>query len=226
VRSDQQGFRNLLVAAERVEGWLHRFAERHGALTWQAEPDQVAVRARDGAVALCSVPFPPLEPRPGALAEGLAEHVLADRVVGVLLVRRGGHAAGVFVGARLTSSKVGSTYVQGRTAAGGQSQQRFARRRDGQAKVAFAAGADVAVRVLLPALADLDAVLLGGDRVAVTASLSDPRLARLTPLVREPFLDVPDPRLRVLQDCPRQFRAVRIRLYAPPDGPDPDPAQT
>jgi peptide subunit release factor 1 (eRF1) len=102
--------------------------------------------------------------------------------------------------------------VHGRSAAGGQSQQRFARRREGQARVALAAAADTAAAVLLPAVSTLDAVVLGGDRRAADEVLTDGRLAPLLPLVVAARLDVPDPRLKVLQATPDLFRAVRIRL--------------
>jgi hypothetical protein len=45
--------------------------------------------------------------------------------------------------------------------------------------------------------------------------LADVRLAPLRPLVVEPVLDVPDPRLRVLEQAPDQLRAVRIRVTEP-----------
>ncbi len=61
---------------------------------------------------------------------------------GVLLVRKGGFAVARLAGDRLAESKVGQRHVQGRTKAGGQSQQRFARRRDNQARDAYAAAAD------------------------------------------------------------------------------------
>ena len=47
------------------------------------------------------------------------------------------------------ASKVGSGYVQGRTKAGGWSQQRFARRRANQAHALWNDAADVAARILL-----------------------------------------------------------------------------
>jgi peptide subunit release factor 1 (eRF1) len=113
------------------------------------------------------------------------------------------------------SSKVGSRQVHGRSAAGGQSQQRFARRREGQARVALAAAADNAARILLPELARLDAVVVGGDRAAVDEVMTDRRLHPLLPLLTGRLLDVPDPRLKVLQTTPDLFRAVRIRLVEP-----------
>ena len=79
-------------------------------------------------------------------------------------------------GSAVLESKVGQRHVQGRTKAGGQSQQRFARRRDNQARVAFEAAAEHAARILEP----VEVVVTGGDHVAVDAVLADPRLAGLT----------------------------------------------
>jgi Actinobacteria/chloroflexi VLRF1 release factor len=215
-RSGPGPVRVVDVAPERLEGWLAGFAERHGTAAWEATPERVVVTAPDGAYAECKVPFPPLVVDPAEPYGGLAAHALRERRVGVLLVRLGGYAAGIFAGSRLVASKVGSRPVHGRSAAGGQSQQRFTRRREGQARVALEAAADVAARILTPAVADLDAVVLGGDRRAVTAVLADARLAALRPLVVPRLLDVPDPRLRVLESTPRLFRAVRITVADPP----------
>jgi hypothetical protein len=210
------GGRRVEVAPERVPGWLTRFAERHGDVTTVAAADEVVVTAADGAVARLQVPFPPLAVDPASPDRGIAAHVLRPRRVGVLLVRLGGHAVGVFDGDRLEVSKVGSRQVHGRSAAGGWSQQRFARRREGQVRVALAAAADLAVTLLVPAAATLDAVVLGGDRRSVDAVLADARLAPLRPLVVPPLLDVPDPRKAVLDSAPARFRAVRITLVDPP----------
>jgi hypothetical protein len=209
------GGRWVEVAAERVERFLDGFASRHGDLDVQPFAELVRVVAADGAVAACEVPFPPLAVDPTAAYGGLVAHALADRTVGVLLVRRGGHAAGVFDGVRLVASKVGSRHVQGRTAAGGWSQQRFARRREGQARVAVDAAAGTVAEVLLPQQERLAAVVAGGDRGACDAVLRDTRLAPLLPLLVGRRLDVPDPRLRVLTATPEAFRAVRVRLNDP-----------
>jgi hypothetical protein len=205
------GGRWVHVAPARLEAWLADFAARHGPTTCVPGPHDVAVTAADGAVAECLVPLVPLAVLDAPYG-GLLEHAQADRRVGVLLVRLGGHAAGVFVGDRLESSKVGSRQVHGRNAAGGQSQQRFARRRDGQVRTALGAAADNAAVQLLPALPGLEAVVLGGDRRALDLVLADPRLATLRPIVVDPVLEVPDPRLAVLRATPPLFRAVRIRL--------------
>jgi hypothetical protein len=132
----------------------------------------------------------------------------------VLLVRLGGYAAGLFCGdpPRLVASKTGSRLVHGRSAAGGWSQHRFARRREKQAAIALEAAADTAVAVLGPHAGRLDAVVLGGDRRAMATVRADPRLRPLLERAVDRFLTVPDPRMAVLRDTPRLFRAIRIRL--------------
>ena len=219
------GGRWVEVAPERLERWVASFAERHGTIT--DEPGRLAVtfRAADGAAAECHPPFPPMAAPaggtwpddPAGLAGLIAAHAAVDRTVGVFLVRLGGFAAGVFAGSppRLISSKVGTRLVHGRSAAGGQSQQRFARRRENQAASAVSAAADTAVKVLVPYAERLDAVVLGGDRRAVTGAGADPRLRPVMRHVVDRFLTVPDPRLAVLRDTPRLFLAVRIHLTGP-----------
>jgi hypothetical protein len=218
------GARWLDVAPERLGAWLDGFTGRHGAAEIEAGPEVVTVRAADGSVADCHPPFPPMPVSAvlvsaapeslAAAAEEMATHATADRTVGVLLVRLGGYAAGVFAGqeARLAASKTGSRLVHGRSAAGGTSQQRFARRREKQASQAVGAAADTAAAVFGPYEGQLDAVVLGGDKRAVARLRDDPRLRPYFDLAVERFLSVPEPRLAVLQSTPRLFRAIRIRL--------------
>jgi Actinobacteria/chloroflexi VLRF1 release factor len=219
------GGRWVEVAPDRLDRWVASFGERHGTLAVEAGRLAVTFRAADGAAAECHPPFPPLPaPAGGAwpdspadLAALIAAHATADRTVGVFLVRLGGFAAGVFAGSppRLVSSKVGTRLVHGRSAAGGTSQHRFARRRANQATAAIGAAADTAAKVLVPYAERLDAVVLGGDRRAVSGARADPRLRPVMKHAVDRFLTVPDPRLAVLRDAPRLFLAVRIHLTGP-----------
>jgi len=154
---------------------------------------------------------------PGEVARVIAAHAAAGRTVGVLLVRLGGYAAGVFTGAppRLADSKVGSRLVHGRSAAGGQSQQRFARRREKQAAEALGAAADTAAAVFGRSGRPLDALVLGGDRRAVAGLRDDPRLRGYFAVAVDRFLTTPDPRLAVLRETPKMFRAIRVQLTEP-----------
>jgi Actinobacteria/chloroflexi VLRF1 release factor len=207
----------LDIGPDRIATWLDGFASRHGGATTDSGPAVVTVRAADGAVAECHPPFPPLPAGTAGTGAELAAHACAARTVGVLLVRLGGYAAGIFAGpdARLVASKVGSRLVHGRSAAGGQSQQRFARRREKQASEALAAAADCALKVFGEFPGRLDAVVLGGDRRAIGALREDVRLRPYFDLAVDRFLTVPDPRLAVLQGTPRAFRAIRILLAEP-----------
>ena len=124
-------------------------------------------------------------------------------------MRKGGFAVARMAGEQLVAHKVGQRHVQGRTKAGGQSQQRFARRRDKQAREAYEAAADHAVRVL-DRVVRTGPVVTGGDRPAVTEVLADPRLRGLT--VVEPWLAVPDPRRQVLDQALLDARAVLVEV--------------
>jgi hypothetical protein len=198
----------------RIEGWLDSFGQRHGGARTEPAPGVVTVLAADGSFAECHPPFPPMPAGSKGTGAELAAHATAPRTVGVLLVRLGGYAAGVFTGtdARLAASKVGSRLVHGRSAAGGTSQHRFARRREKQANEAMAAAADNAVRVFGQFSGRLDAVVLGGDKRAMAALRADVRLKPYFAIAVDRFLTVPDPRLSVLQTTPRAFRSIRIRM--------------
>ena len=206
------GGRWVDVAPERLQRWLDGFRERHGDFASTATRGALVVRAYDDAVAELHAP-------PGAVdtldVQAFIEAATRARRIGLLLARRAAVAVGIAYGDQLEVHKVDTSYVQSRTAAGGWSQQRFARRRENQAKAAAGDAADIALRVLVPRLAELSCVVTGGDRRAVDAILADRRLERLAAKRSERFLDVPEPRLAVLQDAARAARAVRIRIVDP-----------
>jgi hypothetical protein len=217
VRPAAGGGRWVEVSPERLPKWLAGFDERHAVSRTRYTADLVTVFGGDGTVAECHCAFPLAGggDHPGLVADALVAHAQAVRTVGVLLARLGGHAAGVFEGTTLVASKVGARLVQGRTAAGGWSQQRFARRRAGQAVKAAGAAADDIARVLVPRLSTMEGVVLGGERRAVDALRDDPRLTPVFALAVDRFLTTPDPKLAVLQGTPTLFRSVHIRLVDP-----------
>ncbi len=118
----------------------------------------------------------------------------------------------MFDGRQLRTSKVGRTYVQGRSKAGGWSQQRYARRREQQADQAYAAAADTAAQILLPVANDLEAVVAGGDSSGVDSVLADPRLMPLRALLTSGVLPSADPRLDVLRRFGDRLREVEVTL--------------
>lgn len=207
------GGRAVEVDPERVAGWFSRFLERHGGVADQSvSADEVRVRAADGASATVTVPFGPLvaPSDPRLAVDVLVLHLLKPRRVGLLLVRLGGHSVGIAFDGRVEVSRTDRRLVHGRSAAGGWSQHRFARRREGQARVALQAAAADAVEVLVPAVSTLDGVVLGGDQRALDELRADRRLGPVFDRAEPRILDVPEPRKTVLDDAARRARAVEI----------------
>jgi hypothetical protein len=195
----------VLVPAERIERWVLNFNGRHGQTALGVADGALTGSASDGSTFTARLPF-------DREYDGLPD-VDAFRLEappperwGVLLVRKGGFAVARLEGTRLVEHKIGQRHVQGRTKAGGQSQQRFARRRDNQARQAFEAAADHAARILGHVGEVL--VVTGGDHTAVDEVLADGRLKAFE--VVEPWLPVPDPKRTVLDQAIADAQAVRI----------------
>lgn len=205
--------RMVNVAPERLAGWLDGFAARHGRPAVRILAAFVDLEAPDGACARVRLAWGPLPSDAEPLA-ALVASATRPRLVGALIVRRKAHAVGVFDGAELLAGRHGSHYVQGRTKAGGWSQQRYARRRANQAGRAFGAAAADAAEVLLPCLDSLEALVTGGDSAAVQAVLAEPVLERLrgAGLPQVGVFAVPDPNAGVLAGFPDVFRRVVIEL--------------
>jgi hypothetical protein len=211
--------RRIEVDPERIVKWVNGFAERHGELTWTSVKSSVALSAADGATAVLEpfVPGSSIGTTPeSALAglERLADWAAPPTRIGLILVRRGGYAVGAGQGPKLVAHKVGTRYVQSRTAAGGWSQQRFARRRANQADGLVVSVIEHTMRTVLPS--PCDALVVGGDKALVRDVLADARLSGLASLPRRELFDLPDPKLVVLERALKRARAVRIVLVEPP----------
>lgn len=209
------GGRWVEVDPARLARWIEGFADRHGPPAASRQEYGLLLAAPDGASA--ELHTPPGVPSTPDVA-GFVAAAVAPRRIGLLLARKGAVAVGIAEGEKLVVSKVDTRYVQGRTAAGGWSQQRFARRRDNQAKAAMADATELAARLLLPEVGTLAAVVGGGDRRAVDTVLAERRLAPLAALRADRLLDVPEPRHAVLVAAVAAARAVRILVRDPEPG--------
>ncbi len=216
--SESIAARRIEVDPERIVKWVNGFAERHGELTWTSAKSSVALSAADGATAVLE-PFVPgssmVNPGGRELAglDRLSDWATPPTRLGLILVRRGGYAVGTGQGQKLVAHKVGTRYVQSRTAAGGWSQQRFARRRANQADGLVVSVIEHAMRTVLPSPSD--ALVVGGDKALIRDVLADARLSGLAQLPRRELFDLPDPKLVVLERALRRARAVRIVLMEP-----------
>ena len=202
--------RTVSVPAARLPRWIDGFAERHGGSTQQVADGVLLLEGADGATAAIT----PAYPVTAMDASDFAAAVQRIPRTGVILIRRGGFAAAIVEGDAVIASDVGKRHVQGRTAAGGWSQQRFARRRDKQVHELVEAAADYVARVIVPAL-PVDYVATGGDKPLVEEVLADTRLRQLTTIARGPHLDVPDPRRDVVTSLPERLSTLRIDLVDP-----------
>ena len=204
--------RTVLIPSARVLRWFDNFAERHGPASYDVRGGALHATAADDATAVAALPF--ARPYAGAAdPAALVDAVVVPARWGVLLVRKGGFAVARLAGEHIVESKVGQRHVQGRTKAGGQSQQRFARRRDNQARQAYEAAADHAARILsgLDRRGRPSPVVTGGDHAAVAEVLADPRLKGLE--VSGPWLAVPDPRRGVLDQAVLDALSVQVDVH-------------
>ncbi|MFT4084833.1 MAG: acVLRF1 family peptidyl-tRNA hydrolase [Nocardioides sp.] len=195
------------VAPERIIRWMENFEHRHGASRLTVRDGGLRGDAEDGSWFSARLPFDRgYDAQPAAAAFAAAATPPTDW--GVLLVRKGGFAVARLRGGTMVEHKVGQRHVQGRSKAGGWSQQRFARRRDHQAREAYQAAADHAARIL----GGLDGPLVtGGDRGAIRDVLADPRLAPLRPVDR--FLTVRDQRRAALDAAVDAAAAVCVEVH-------------
>ena len=198
------GSSTVLVPAARLVRWVDNFGTRHGGVTLSAD-GALRGSAPDGSAFVARLPFEASYDGPADPA-AVAAAAVPPAAWGVLLVRKGGFAVARLEGAALVEHKIGQRHVQGRTKAGGQSQQRFARRRDNQARAAYQAAADHAARILRAG-----PLVTGGDHAAVDDVLTDARLAGLSGLtVVGPWLAVPDPRRAVLDQAVLDACALQV----------------
>ena len=198
----------VLVPPSRVVRWFENFEVRHDGAAYDVVEGCLRAAAGDGSTAEAALPFGQGYDGP-PLPEELAAAVVPPSRWGILLVRKGGFAVARLSDDQLSEHKIGQRHVQGRTKAGGQSQQRFARRRDNQARAAYDAAADHAARILT---GRLEALVTGGDRSAVDAVLDDPRLSAVAARRTDLWLDTPDPKRAVLDQAVVDACSVAIHV--------------
>ncbi|GAB3298928.1 hypothetical protein EK0264_17385 [Epidermidibacterium keratini] len=205
--------RRVVIALPRLGRWLEGFTERNGAVSaYSPTAEGLLLRTDRGGEALLHGAWH--GPAPSSNEPIVAWAAGADRTVAVVLVRRGGYSIAAVelsgLDHSVRASKTDQVYVQGRTAAGGQSQQRFARRRAGQAQQLVRSAADTAVRVLLTKQpVEYAELITGGDLPLLEELLGDPRLRVLGALPRQ-HVAVGEPRRRTVDEAVDAARSVPI----------------
>jgi hypothetical protein len=176
----------------------------------------LAAESETGAVLLWDQPqghlvLPPFPVRedaayPGWNVDPLRALLAQEPLIGVLLLRLGRYAVGVYRGSSLVASKTGTRYVKGRHHAGGTSQQRFVRIREKQVAELFKAACGVLQQRFTPYAGRLEHVFLGGERLTLQAFRHGcPYLESLAPRLRRRILNVGEPSLKALESLPREI---------------------
>ena len=156
----------------------------------------------------------------GYVTAPLRALVTAPRTLGVVLIRLGGYSVGLYRDGRFVDTKTGGRFVKNRHRKGGQSQRRFERIREGQIREHFDDVAEAVRAKLLPVAAEIEWVVLGGDRHTVQAFLKRaPLPPSLAAKVLPRVIDTLEPRREVLERTPAQIWTSRaVILRDPRDG--------
>ena len=135
----------------------------------------------------------------------------ADYTVGVVLVRLGRFSVAVFRGGELLEAKTDSRYVKGKHHAGGTSQLRYTRVREGQIKRLYDKVCEEVRGRLAPPAARLDFLVLGGERFTLNGLLNQcPSLSALQPITLKRRLNVRDPKRDTLPQVAAMLTESRV----------------
>lgn len=192
--------------------------ERLAAIGDQVLKSDTGITAlRIGAAGLVILPpFPLLE---NQLVERWDPTILFDVLekeytVGVVLLRLGRFSVAVYQGDHLQTSKTTARYVKGRHHAGGTSQKRFERIREGQMRLIFEKACQAVHNQFAPFAGKLDFLVLGGERFTLNGLLkSCPELEALRPITLARRLNVRDPKRDTLDGVGTMLRGSRVWTF-------------
>ena len=177
----------------------------------------VLLRRGDQGLALLP-PFPVVE---GEASDAWDETPLrrllaADYTVGVVLLRLGRYLVAVFKGTEPVVTKTDTRYVKGKHHAGGTSQLRFKRIREGQMRKLFDEACRVVGSRFEPHERELDYILLGGEKLTLSGFLKVcPYLQRRQDITLDRRLNIRDPKHDTLETVAGLLRQSRVWPIAP-----------
>lgn len=172
----------------------------------------VGLRAGDRALVIAP-PFPMTESsqHDDWHEEPLWSLVDAERLVGVVLVRLGRYSVAVYRGEGLAASKTDSRYVKGKHHAGGTSQLRYTRVREGQMRRLYVKVCETVRAQFEPLAGELDYVVLGGEKFTLNGFLKVcPRLEKYKNITLKRRLNIRDPKRDTLDDLGSMLHESRV----------------
>ena len=197
-------------AADSPE-WRERLA-RLGKTPEDSGCGLVCFRGGDRALVIAP-PFPVTESsRFDTWNEGPLWSLLdAERTVGVVLVRLGRYSVAVYRGGDLATSKTDSRYVKGKHHAGGTSQLRYTRVREGQMRRLYVKVCETIRAQFDPVAGELDHVILGGEKFTLNGFLKVcPRLDEYKNIILKRRLNIRDPKRDTLDDLGSTLHESRV----------------
>ncbi|MCS5666684.1 MAG: Vms1/Ankzf1 family peptidyl-tRNA hydrolase [Dehalococcoidia bacterium] len=134
-----------------------------------------------------------------------------ERTVGVVLVRLGRYSVAVYRGGDLSTSKTDSRYVKGKHHAGGTSQLRYTRIREGQMRRLYVKVCESIRDQFEPVGSELDFVVLGGEKFTLNGFLKVcPRLDEYKSITLKRRLNIRDPKRDTLDDLGNTLHESRV----------------
>jgi hypothetical protein len=180
-------------------------------------PNGAAVYKTEEQIRLVVPPFPIKEKVIFNSAEvtPLRTMLKHDYVIGVVLVRLGSYAIGLCQGEKLLTKKIGTGLVHGKHSKGGSSAHRFERHRDKQIEQFLIRVCGHVREQLEPYEKSLDYMAYGGARTTILmAQKYCPWLEKLDKPILPPLLDIPEPRLPVLQEAVSRIWSSTVYEWA------------
>ena len=200
-------WRQFLARAEAAPG---------GDALLKSDTGLVALRSGDRGLAIIP-PFPLTADlagpglRSGWDAAPLTQLLTQDYTVGVLLLRLGRYLVAVFEGERLLVSKTNTRYVKGKHHAGGTSQLRFQRIREGQMRKLYDETCRIVQDRFAPHIRQMDHILLGGDRLTLSGFMKVcPYLQQRRGKILDRRLNIRDPKHDTLETVAGMLRQSRV----------------
>ena len=204
----------LSLRGQEDYGWRERLSRLESNVL-ESETGLVGFRKGSEAVVILP-PFPLVPDDLDNLSEDwdvgpLLTLLETEYLTGVVLLRLGRYAVAVYQGEKLLSSKTDTRYVKGRHAAGGTSQKRFQRIREGQIRRIYDKTCQVVKDQFSPHLGHMEFVFLGGDRFTLNGLVKVcPLLEQLKPITLSRRLNIRDPKHDTLAGVGPMLRQSRV----------------
>ena len=194
--------------------WRERLIRLNGSIR-DSGTGLAALRSGDRCLVVAP-PFPLPESRlvsswdPSALFLQL----MAEYTLGVVLLRLGRSSVAIYRGERLLSSKTDARYVKGKHHAGGTSQLRFQRIREGQMRKMYDKTCATVHRQFAPYAGKFDYIFLGGERFTLNGFLKVcPYMEQFRSITLGRRLNIRDPKRDTLDEVGGMLHESRVYQF-------------